>query len=67
MQPQFNKADSVNAECKDQLMSTLKMDHVDVLTISKEKGTGELNLPTEKHPSDHFLVIGVFKKSINAY
>ncbi len=33
MQPQFNKADKIASECKDQLMSTLKMEQAKIITI----------------------------------
>lgn len=33
MQPQFNKADAINEECKDQIFSTLKILQNNIVTI----------------------------------
>ncbi len=33
LQPQFNKADSINEECKDQIFSTLKIIKQKIVTI----------------------------------
>lgn len=36
LQPQFNKADAINEECKDQIFSTLKMVKRTIVTIENE-------------------------------
>lgn len=37
MQPQFNKADAINEECKDQVFSTLKIIDKKIVTIDNQE------------------------------
>lgn len=37
MQPQFNKADAINEECKDQVFSTLKIVENKIVTIDNQE------------------------------
>lgn len=37
MQPQFNKADTINEECKDQVFSTLKIIDKKIVTIDNQE------------------------------
>ena len=37
MQPQFNKADAINEECKDQVFSTMKIIEKKILTIDNQE------------------------------
>jgi hypothetical protein len=61
MQPQFNKADKMTEECKDQFMTTLEVEDYKIITIDKEFHEKAINLPTESHPFDHMLVYALFK------
>jgi hypothetical protein len=60
MQPQFNKAEKMTEECKDQFMTTLEVDDHKIITIDKKYHGKAINLPTESHPFDHMLVYGSF-------
>lgn len=46
MQPQFNKADKVNEECKDQIISTLAAFRYNVMTIDGKQIKNSFLLPT---------------------
>ena len=57
MQPQFNKSDKVFADGKDQFFTTADFANSYVWTIDMQKASKKVNLPTENHPFDHFLVV----------
>lgn len=66
LQPQFNKANVINEECKDQIFSTLPILQNKVITIENEeispKKPSRTLLPSESHPFDHFMVISSIQR-----
>ena len=67
MQPQFNKADAINEECKDQVFSTMKIVENRIVTIDSQEANREQSskklLPTDDHPFDHFMVLCTLQKA----
>ena len=58
LQPQFNKADKTVSECKDQIITTLRLLKRGTMTIDAKAANDKSLVPTSEHPFDHFMVVG---------